>query len=77
MPVIEGFMPYLGFKTYFRIVGKGNEAKAPLVVLHGGPGGSHNTLEVLDVLSLAEGRQIIYYDQLGCGKSYVEGHTDL
>ena len=70
-------MPYLGFKTYFRIAGQGNEAKAPLVVLHGGPGGSHNTLEILDVLSLIEGRQIIYYDQLGCGKSYVEGHTEL
>ena len=77
VPVIEGYMPYLGFKTYFRIAGKGNEAKAPLLVLHGGPGGSHNTLEVLDVLSLIEDRQIIYYDQLGCGKSYVEGHTEL
>lgn len=77
VPVIEGYMPYLNFKTYFRIVGKGNEAKAPLLVLHGGPGGSHNTLEVLDVLSLIDNRQIIYYDQLGCGNSFVDGNTDL
>lgn len=69
-------MPFKGYKTYFRIAGAGNNKKAPLIGLHGGPGGSHNTFELLDQLALYENRQVITYDQLGCGNSYVEGHTD-
>ena len=35
----EGYMPYLGYKTYYRIVGeKKDNGKAPLLCLHGGPG---------------------------------------
>lgn len=68
-------MPFKGFKTYFRIVGEKKD-KAPLVLLHGGPGSTHNTLEVLDDLS--DERQVIYYDQIGCGLSSVpEGHKEL
>ncbi len=69
-------MPFRGYKTYFRIAGNGNSKKAPLIGIHGGPGGSHNTLETLDRLCLYEDRQVITYDQIGCGNSYVEGHTD-
>ena len=69
-------MPFKGYKTYFRIAGSGNNKKAPLLVLHGGPGGGHNPLEVMDALALYDNRQIIYYDQIGCGKSYVEGHKE-
>lgn len=76
VPYIEGYMPFKGYKTYFRIAGKGNTKKAPLIGIHGGPGGSHNTLETLDRLCLYEDRQVITYDQIGCGNSYVEGHTD-
>lgn len=76
VPVIEAYMPYKGFKTFFRIAGEGNSKKAPLILLHGGPGGGCDTLEVLDRLALIEGRQLISYDQIGCGRSYVEGHTD-
>lgn len=76
MKVIEGYMPFEGFKTYYRIVGEAVEGKKPLVLLHGGPGSTHNYFEVLDKLS-DDGRQIIMYDQIGCGKSYVEGHPEL
>lgn len=69
-------MPFKGYETYYRIVG-GKTDKAPLLLLHGGPGSTHNYFEVLDSLAATTGRQVISYDQLGCGESYVEGHTEL
>ena len=52
MKVIEGYMPYIGYQTYYRIVGECKGNKKPLVLLHGGPGSTHNYFEVLDRLSL-------------------------
>ena len=72
----EGYMPFKGYQTYYRIVGERQKGKAPLLLLHGGPGSTHNYFEVLD--SIADtGHQVIMYDQLGCGNSYVEGHPEL
>jgi proline iminopeptidase len=71
-------MPFLDYKVYYRIVGeKQDNNKKPLVLLHGGPGSTHNYFETLDKLSLLDNRQLIMYDQLGCGNSYVEGHPEL
>ena len=39
----------------------------PLLVLHGGPGGSHSNLVSLQALGFE--REIYFYDQLGCGNS--------
>lgn len=75
MEVKDGYMPFMGYKTYYRIAGEKSD-RAPLVLLHGGPGSTHNYFEVLDRLA-ATGRQIISYDQLGCGNSYVERHPEL
>ena len=74
MKIEEGYMPFKGFKTYYRIVGDGNQT--PIVCLHGGPGSTHNYFEVLDELE-SSGHKIIMYDQLGCGKSYVSEHDEL
>lgn len=76
MKITEGYMPFEGFKTYYRIVGESTEGKAPLVLLHGGPGSTHNYFEVLDKIA-ESGRQVIMYDQIGCGNSFVEGHPEL
>jgi proline-specific peptidases, Bacillus coagulans-type subfamily len=76
MKIIEGYMPFEGFKTYYRIVGECEEGKKPLLLLHGGPGSTHNYLEVLDKVA-ETGRQVIMYDQIGCGKSFIEGHSEL
>nr|WP_317282233.1 proline iminopeptidase-family hydrolase [uncultured Sellimonas sp.] len=76
MKITEGYMPYLGHKTYYRIVGECKGNKKPLVLLHGGPGSTHNYFEVLDRLA-EEGRAIISYDQIGCGNSYLDGHPEL
>ena len=39
----------------------------PLLCLHGGPGFPHDYLEELE--GLADRRRVIFYDQLGCGRS--------
>lgn len=68
--VSEGYMPFRGFRTWYRVVGDpGWDAeRAPLMVLHGGPGATHDYLE--DLARLADGRRrVILYDQLGAGNS--------
>ncbi|OCA80711.1 alpha/beta fold hydrolase [Pradoshia sp. D12] len=77
MKITEGFMPYLDFKTYYRIVGENTGNKKPLILLHGGPGSTHNYFEVLDQFVEEDGRQLIMYDQIGCGESYVENRPNL
>lgn len=77
MTISEGFMPYLGYQTYYRILGKKNPNKSPLILLHGGPGSTHNYFELLDELATRDDRQIIMYDQLGCGLSATDSRPDL
>jgi proline-specific peptidase len=75
--VTEGRVPYAGGETWYRIVGGGEEAgKLPLLCLHGGPGALHDYLEPLEQLG-ATGRRIVFYDQIGCGRSWVEKPTDF
>ena len=36
--ITEGYMPFHGYQTYYRIVGEQKDnGKAPLICLHGGP----------------------------------------
>lgn len=76
MKIQTGKMPFKGFETYYRIVGE-KTANPPLLLLHGGPGSTHNYFEVLDSLAELTHRQVISYDQIGCGESFVEGHPEL
>ncbi len=76
MKIQEGYMPFMNYRTYYRIVGDNSSQKAPLLLLHGGPGSTHNYFELLDDLA-NDGRMVISYDQLGCGNSFVEGHQEL
>jgi L-proline amide hydrolase len=67
--VAEGFVSFRGYRTWYRVVGDGEEpGKLPLLCLHGGPGGTHDYLEPLEGMA-ATGRRTIFYDQLGCGRS--------
>ena len=77
MEIREGYMPFLEYKTYYRVVGKNTGNKKPLVLLHGGPGSTHNYFEVLDRIAEEDGRQLVMYDQIGCGNSYVENRPNL
>lgn len=76
MKVNEGYMPFMGHKTYYRTVGERTD-KAPLVLMHGGPGSTHNYFEVLDRLAEEDGRMLVMYDQIGCGNSYLDGRPEL
>ena len=76
MKINEGYMPFMGYKTYYRTVGERTD-KAPLVLLHGGPGSTHNYFEVLDRVAEEDGRMLVMYDQIGCGNSYVDGRPEL
>ena len=53
-----------GYQIWYRRIGDGG---IPLLILHGGPGAGHDYLETLG--DLAIDRPVIFYDQLGCGKS--------
>jgi len=65
----EGFVDFRGRRTWYRVVGDGEEpGKLPVLLLHGGPGATHDYLESLEALA-DTGRRAIFYDQLGCGRS--------
>ena len=76
MKLTEGYLPFRAGRTYYRIVGERRGDQAPLLLLHGGPGSTHNYFEVLDELSRRTGRMLVMYDQIGCGNSYIEGHPE-
>lgn len=61
----EGFLQVPGGRVWYRAVGDG--PGTPLLVLHGGPGFPHDYLEGL--AALGDQRRVIFYDQLGCGRS--------
>lgn len=60
-----GFIDAPGGPVWYEIMGDG--AHAPLVVIHGGPGGTSCSLQVLS--ALGDERAVIRYDQLGAGRS--------
>jgi proline iminopeptidase len=61
----EGYIDVPGGSVYYKVVGDG--PAAPLLTLHGGPGFPHDYLEPLEALSV--NRAVVFYDQLGCGRS--------
>src|SRR5437660_10380888 len=78
MQLQEGSIPVVnGHKVWYQIVGGGGTQEAvPLLILHGGPGCPHDYLENLSLLA-SENRRVIFYDQLGCGKSDLPDDLSL
>ena len=66
MAGVEGHVEVPGGRVWYRIAGA-DQPGTPLLCLHGGPGMPHDYLEPLE--DLAVSRPVIFYDQLGCGKS--------
>jgi len=56
-------------ETWWRVDGALDAGPAPLVVLHGGPGATHDYLANLAELAARDGRAVVLYDQLGNGRS--------
>ncbi|MGP5930498.1 proline iminopeptidase-family hydrolase [Corynebacterium glyciniphilum] len=73
--VTTGTVSVDGRRVWFRRVSPapeyGTASVPPLVVIHGGPGMTHDYLTDLDRLADLPGsaREVIYYDQAGCGNT--------
>jgi L-proline amide hydrolase len=70
---MEGTLPFaidgVDAETWYRVAGDlAGGGAAPLVVLHGGPGATHDYLANLADLA-SRGRAVVLYDQLGNGRS--------
>lgn len=66
--ITEGFSTYQGYKTWYRICGALDSDKMPLVIVHGGPGCTHDYVDSFKAIA-ETGRPVIHYDQIGNGKS--------
>ena len=66
--IVEGRAPYRDYETWYRVTGDLGGPKPPLVVLHGGPGCTHDYVDSLKGIA-ATGRAVVHYDQLGNGRS--------
>lgn len=66
-PTRELMVPVEGGRIYVRIDGDLASGRAPIVMIHGGPGGTHAAF--LEALPLANERAVILYDQLDSGRS--------
>ena len=69
----EGNIDVPGGQVWYKVVGSGESV--PLLTLHGGPGGGHDYLEPLN--ALASERPVVFFDQLGCGKSDTPDDVSL
>lgn len=69
-PMNEGFVDANGVLIYYKTLGRGE----PLMVLHGGPGASHDYF-LPYLLPLARRNRIIFIDERGSGRSQRLGDT--
>lgn len=71
--MIGGFAPFpveglsKPCQTWYKLVGDFGSSAVPLIVLHGGPGACHDYL--LPLSDLAPSTPIVFYDQIGNGRS--------
>ena len=54
-------------QTWYKVIGDLATSAPPLIVLHGGPGACHEYL--LPLADLAPSRAVVFYDQIGNGRS--------
>jgi proline iminopeptidase/L-proline amide hydrolase len=66
-PDREAMVPVRGGRIYVRVNGDLAGPRAPLIMVHGGPGSSHAGF--IPALALASDRAVILYDQLDNGRS--------
>lgn len=69
----EGFLNVPGGPVWFRVVG--TASSTPLLILHGGPGVGSCRLSAL--AALGDQRSIVFYDQLGSGRSGRPADSNL
>ncbi|PSR82289.1 Alpha/Beta hydrolase protein [Coniella lustricola] len=59
-------------QTWYKIFGNLSTSTTPLIIIHGGPGACHDYL--LPLTDLASSMPVIFYDQIGNGKSTHLAH---
>jgi L-proline amide hydrolase len=65
---VKGRVPFGDHRTWYRVTGRLHSGRPAVVVVHGGPGSTHDYL--LSLSSLAEhGWPVVHYDQIGNGGS--------
>lgn len=67
-PIHEGYVDAHGIMIYYEMIGRG----APLLILHGGPGASHDYF-LPYLLPLARHNQLVFIDERGSGRSQKLG----
>ena len=67
----EFFAPGVGkpCKTWYKVYGDLKSGIRPLVVLHGGPGATHEYVETISQLAYIYAIPVVFYDQVGNGLS--------
>ena len=65
-PIRDGFIDARGVLIYYMTVGRG----APLMIVHGGPGASHDYF-LPYLLPLARRNRLVFIDERGSGKSQI------
>ena len=73
MTQLSGTIPVPGGTVWFKRCGGG--PGLPLLAVHGGPGLPHNYIRSLE--RLADEREVIFWDQLGCGNSDRPSNVEL
>ena len=68
MTMFEGTAPFGDHQTWYRVTGDLKSGQTPLVVLHGGPGCTHDYVEAFAEIA-STGRAVVLYDQIGNGRS--------
>ncbi len=66
--VREGYAPFGAYQTWYRVTGDLTTGRTPLVIIHGGPGCTHDYVDAFKDVA-ASGHAVIHYDQLGNGRS--------
>ncbi|MEV7103879.1 proline iminopeptidase-family hydrolase [Streptomyces atroolivaceus] len=64
----KGRIPFREYRTWYRLTGTPGTGRPAVVVVHGGPGSTHDYLLGLSSLS-EDGWPVVHYDQLGNGGS--------
>jgi L-proline amide hydrolase len=67
-PSAKGTVKFGNYKTWYRVTGDPSSGRPVLVVVHGGPGSTHDYLLRMSELA-ARGWPVVHYDQLGNGGS--------
>ena len=64
----EGTASFGEYETWYRVTGDIQSGKTPILILHGGPGCTHDYVDAFKLLA-ESGRAVIHYDQIGNGRS--------